>query len=727
MTTYPVAQEPSGGRGPERTAPRILFGIGARGAARLAWSVWGLCLTLLSLGYALSLLDNPNLDGDGPYMTFVFSALTLMFPTVGAFVAARRPENPIGWLFCLAGLSLSGQLFTNSYATYALFTYASELPGVATMAWLSQWIVFPVIMPVGALLFLLFPEGRLLSRWWRIVAWAAVAGGVLLAMGDALRAGRLYIQPSVDNPFGIGGVIGGVPAYRVWDAFSAVGGWLGLGACAISVICLILRFTRTRGQERWQIAWFATAAVTSPAGFLVAFWTQDGTINSIAWTAGILGFLMLPVTAGIAVLRHHLWDMDVIVNRTLVYGTLTAMVVGSYALVVGASGALLQSSVGGGLLIPVVATGLIAVLFTPVRNRLQRSVNRLMYGERDDPYAVLSRLGERLENALAPEVALETVVETVAQALKLPYSAIALKEEERFVTAAGFGPPAGEPIVLPLTHHSEEVGRLMVSPRSSGEAFSSTDLKLLEDLARQAGAAAHAARLTADLRRSRERLVTAREEERRRLRRDLHDGLGPTLGGLTLGLDAARSSLAHDPNTADAVLSELKSRTRDAVTDIRRLVHGLRPPALDDLGLVAAVRQQAARHGPLSSDASGSATRTNGPVFSVGVSQDDNLPLLPAAVEVACYRIAQEAITNVSRHARARNCRVRISPDEHANFLYLEVEDDGVGIPADRCAGVGLSSMRERAGELGGTLSVEAVSTGGTRVLARLPLPEKEE
>jgi len=594
------------------------------------------------------------------------------------------------------------------------------------MAWLSQWIAFPVIMPVGALLFLLFPDGRLLSRWWPVI-WASIAGGVLLAMGDALRPGPLYIQTSVDNPFGIGGVIGGVPAYRVWDTCSAVGGWLGLGSCAVAVGSLMLRLKRARGEKRCQIQWFATAAVISPTGFLVAFWTQDGTINGIAWFAGIFGFQMLPVTAGIAILRHHLWDMDVIVNRTLVYGTLTAMVVGSYALAVGVLSTLFQTSAGGDMLVPVLATGVIAVLFTPVRNRLQRSVNRLMYGERDDPYAVLSRLGERLEAALAPDVALETIVETVAQALKLPYSAIALKEGERFVAAAEFGTADGEPIVLPLTHHSEEVGRLVLSPRSPGEEFSSADLKLLEDLARQAGAAAHAARLTADLQRSRERLVTAREEERRRLRRDLHDGLGPTLGGLTLGLDAARSSLAQDPKTADAVLAELKSQTRDAVTDVRRLVHGLRPPALDDLGLVAAIQQQAARHGTLDYGPVGGTSHANGTVFSVKAVEGDSLSPLPAAVEVACYRIAQEAITNVSRHAGARNCTVRVSPDERGGELQLEVRDDGLGISEDRRAGVGLSSMRERAEELCGMLTVGPVSTGGTRVLARLPLPGKEE
>jgi signal transduction histidine kinase len=224
------------------------------------------------------------------------------------------------------------------------------------------------------------------------------------------------------------------------------------------------------------------------------------------------------------------------------------------------------------------------------------------------------------------------------------------------------------------------------------------------------------------------RLVNAREEERRRLRRDLHDGLGPTLGGLTLGLDAARSVVSGKPS-AEELLVRLKEESQEAVDDVRRLVYGLRPPALDDLGLVVAIRQQAAKHGRIA-DATGagrprSEAGENGPVFSVEASEP--LPPLPAAVEVACYRIAQEAMTNVARHAKASSCRVNLSINEATGVLELEVTEDGVGMPEDRRAGVGMNSMRERAEELGGTLTIEPIPQGGTRVLARLPLPAKEE
>jgi signal transduction histidine kinase len=259
---------------------------------------------------------------------------------------------------------------------------------------------------------------------------------------------------------------------------------------------------------------------------------------------------------------------------------------------------------------------------------------------------------------------------------------------------------------LPLTYGSETVGRLVLGPRSPGETFTTSDLRALEDLARQVGVTAHAVRLTADLQRSRERLVTAREEELRRLRRELHDGIGPQLAALTLKLESARNKLAHNP-AADALLSDLAARARSAVVDVRRSVHALRPPARDELGLVPALRETAAQY-----DQGG---------LRISVEAPEDLPPLPAAVEVAAYHIAQEAMTNVVRHAGANTCVVRLDLDDEAGLLRLQVEDDGRGISTERGTGVGLSSMRERAEELGGTCEIEPVATGGTRVRVELP------
>ncbi|HJQ28990.1 MAG TPA: GAF domain-containing sensor histidine kinase, partial [Rubrobacter sp.] len=434
-----------------------------------------------------------------------------------------------------------------------------------------------------------------------------------------------------------------------------------------------------------------------------------------------LALFIVPVFTGVAILRHHLFDIDVVINRTLVYGALTAAVVSLYVLLIAIFSELFRRGAGDNLVVSLLATGLVAVLFQPLRQRLQRSVNRLMYGERDDPYAALSRLGQRLEATLEPGIVLPNIVETVAGSLKIPYAAIALKDGDGFTTAATYGSPSGEPTILPLVRQDELVGRLILSPRTPNEPFSPADRRLLEDLARQAGAAIHAVMLTADLQRSRERLITAREEERRRLRRDLHDGLGPTLAGLALGLDVARRLTDRESEGVRGLLFRLEEQTKATVADIRRLVYGLRPPALDDLGLVPAIRQQAEAFGFIEIQ---EGEQRNGPepVFSLKAPRE--LPPLPAAVEVATYRIAQEALTNVARHARARTCRVRLTIEERV--LDLVVEDDGVGVPRNRNSGIGLSSMRERAEELGGTCIVEAASTGGTRVLARIPLPAWE-
>ncbi|WP_173380715.1 GAF domain-containing sensor histidine kinase, partial [Nitrolancea hollandica] len=425
---------------------------------------------------------------------------------------------------------------------------------------------------------------------------------------------------------------------------------------------------------------------------------------------GTLTSILLPLTLGVAIFRYRLFAIDMVLNRALVYGALTACVIGLYVLLVDSISSLFR--IGNNTLISLAATALVAVLFQPLRERLQRGVNRIFYGERDDPYAALSRLGQRLEGTLAPDAVLPAIVTTVTETLNVPYAAIILQDGTQ--PAAVSGTPAGTPLRLPLVYQGEPAGELLVAPRAADESFSSADLRLLEDLTRQAGVAVHAVQLYArtvqlatDLQHSRERLITAREEERRRLRRDLHDGLGPQLASLTLKLETARNRLGADP-VADALLTDLTTQTRAAIADIRRLVYALRPPALDELGLVFALRESAAQY----SGDSG---------LHITVEAPAHLPPLPAAVEVAAFRIAQEAMTNVARHAMARSAILSLTLDDTAGALCLELRDDGRGIAPDHGIGVGLASMRERAEELGGTWSIEPVPTGGTRIVARLP------
>jgi signal transduction histidine kinase len=687
--------------------------MSARAAAWLAWSLCVLCVALAAASPMLALLNGRTLGevfmAWGPSIVTI-ATLIVSFSIVGALIASHRPENPIGWIFLAVGFFYGLLTAGEEYAIYALLTNPGSLPLGAEASWLMQWIWAPGLGLILVFLPLLFPNGRPPSRRWRWVAWL---GGLSISLISVLASIVLWPDrgPALVRPEGAAEE-GTSHALFVVVEFIAFPMMLlaGMGA----VISLFVRFGRARGDERQQIKWFASAAaltlVCIPV-FEVLQIAGSGLPEAIAALASLLVVPSIPVATGIAILRHHLYDIDLLINRTLVYGALSVIVVGLYVLVVGALSALLQvqGQAQGSLFASLLATGLVAVLFAPLRDRLQRAVNRLMYGHRDDPYEVLSGLGERLETTLAPNAVLPTIVESVARALKLPYAAIALKRgaEGESVKVAEYGKKgAGEPVVVPLGYQQETVGGLILSPRSPGESFSNSDLRLLGDLARQVGVAAHAVRLATELQRSRERLVTAREEERKRLRRDLHDGVGPQLAALTLKLETARNLLSHDPKTA-ALMAELSERARATVSDVRRSVHALRPPALDELGLVPALREGAAQYGQSS--------------LRVSVEAPESLPPLPAAVEVAAYRIAQEAMTNVIRHAGTSSCSVRIALDEETDVLHLEVEDDGRGLGEDHKAGVGTHSMRERAEELGGRCTIEALTLRGTLVSARLP------
>jgi signal transduction histidine kinase len=578
---------------------------------------------------------------------------------------------------------------------------------------------------------LLFPDGTLPSRRWRIVVWTAVLGAVLTALYAAFYPQDVGTSTYVQNPFGWVGIIGGgLTTYDFLFASALIGETLSLTSILAAICSLALRLHRARGDERQQLKWFLYAAVPAALCFSLSWleftvvdFTQlvfgtplipldDNLLDNILY-GGVFALLVVPLFTYIAIVRYRLYDIDVVINRTLVYGALTSCVVGIYVLAVVALGALFQTQ--GNLVVSLLATGVVAVLFQPLRSRLQRSVNRLMYGERDDPYAVISRLGRRLEATLAPDAVLSTIVKTIREALKLPYTAIALpRNGEGFevVATSGEQSPADR-LVLPLSYGGESVGELLLAPRAPGEGFSAADRRLLDDLAHQAGVAVHGVRVMADLQRSRERLVLAREEERRRLRRDLHDELAPTLAALGLSAATVGELIPTDPKDAAFANEKLQAAIRATVGEIRRLVYDLRPPALDELGLIEAIRERASHYG------------VGDEGFRATVEAPDELPPLPAAVEVAAYRIVQEALMNVSRHARASSCTVRLAcTDSSSRELTIEVTDDGVGLPERPEGGVGLHSMRERAAELGGECEIVRSWPSGTRVFARLPSRE---
>lgn len=424
----------------------------------------------------------------------------------------------------------------------------------------------------------------------------------------------------------------------------------------------------------------------------------------------ILPLLSLPVAfgLGIAVVFYGLFDIRVAIQRTVVWGGLTALIIGVYVLVVGTLSTIFQAH--GSDVIALIATGVVAVIFHAVRVRLHAWVSHLLYGERDAPYHVVVRITQEIETT-APNELLSKFAQTVGQALKLPYSAIELCHDGQYQLEAAWGTPSMERVEFPMRLRGEPFGRFVVAPRSRGEALTAGDYELLKGLIHQAEMMIELARLNAELQSSREKLVLTREEERRRVRRDLHDGLGPALASLTLQIDAARNLLPRDPAEAEALLVSLKEQVKSALADVRRLVNGLRPPALDQLGLLGAVREQARQFG-------------QDGTLTIELDAPDCLPPLSAALEVAAYRIITEALTNVARHAEAKLCVIRLT---FSDALVIDVRDDGKGLPTTPRPGVGLRSMAERAAELGGTCSIEHLPEGGTLVRASLPYTPMEQ
>lgn len=484
----------------------------------------------------------------------------------------------------------------------------------------------------------------------------------------------------------------------------------------VAIIVSTIHTLRTNHDPivRAQLGWMILGLVLSVGLTLVWFqlrvWLPASSLIPVLDAIAPVSDIAFPLCIAVAILRYRLFDIDIIINRALVYGTFTALVIGLYVFVVGYLGAVFRTETNLG--ISLAATGVVAVLFQPQRAWLQRGVNRLMYGQRDEPVAVLSQLGTRLETTLTPDAILPGLVETVAETLKLPYAAVALQVGDELKVQAESGQASGPLETFPLIYQGQPIGQLWVAPRAPGEAFNPADRLLLTNMARQAGAVAHAVQLTAALQQSRQQLVTAREEERRRLRRDLHDGLGPQLASQTLTLNAIGKLLERNPAKAKELLAHLQAQSQAAIQDIRRLVYELRPPALDELGLVAALREGVRQYEQT--------------VGCVEITTTPNpLPALPAAVEVAAYRIAQEAITNVVRHTQAKQCHVAITAQDH--HLNLTIADDGPGFPADFHFGVGLNSMRERAEELGGQVRFENQTERGARVQVWLPLPGGEE
>ncbi|MEO8541922.1 MAG: sensor histidine kinase [bacterium] len=530
---------------------------------------------------------------------------------------------------------------------------------------------------------------------------------------DSLAASAAFVL-TIWGP--LNGVVSEAAGVGPWwariSALAAWGAWFWLIARSV-------RLYRTRPPllQRQQIRWLLYGA-TIGLGLILIVAVSIGsalTLSAESIDRHMTGHLLLviggaafPIGLGAAWLRPTVPDPDTLIRRTLVYGALAAIMVGlTVCLVLAPS--LLYYELGPVYFLGVVAAW--AVISLPLQQFLQREINRLLYGQRDEPIAVLNSLGDRLELG-SPETMLATIVETVATTLKLPM--VTIQEAGSNEVLASIGRSELEPVSLAIVHQSEEVGRLIVSPRARDEPLHERDHEILRLIARQAAPTVRAVLLTQDLRRSRQQILTGREEERRRIRQDLHDGLGPSLAAIAMQADTARAILDENPAGAREILAAVTEQAEEVVQEVRRLVYDLRPPALDELGLTGAIARLA-RQGASST-------------LRIEVNGPEALPSLDAAVEVAAYRIVAEALTNVVRHANARTCEVRVATTTMAGRgeLHLTVDDDGRGIDPAATVGIGLHSMRDRASEVGGSATVAPRPEGGTRVFVTLPLREPD-
>ena len=678
--------------------PPVRHGAPSRTRPVLAVALFALALAGCLTAVVVALVAGLSFSAAVNAYTVTDGAMALAFPVSGVLLAWHRPGNPIGWLFLAAGLGMASTAVSGPLLALGAQRGWSQgvlraLDTVGAYGW--PWTI-ALFLPLALIL---FPDGRLPGRRWRWLIWATLADTLpfLASLGSpnpqtiGHRRVGIYLAPPHFHQLGL-----------VWALANVL--WAVIFAGAIA--SLAVRYRRGSDTERRQLLWLLLV------GLVLVPWV--GVIWGIFNSGPILGLLalsLIPVAVTVAILRHQLLDIRVVVSRALLYGLLTAAAIGAYAGLVALLDLMVRSRVSFG--VAVVASIIVAFCFNPARVWLQRLIDRALYGDRRDPVRAVSRVGERLAGTGAAGAGLSGVLEALCDSLRLPFAAVHFSSGE--IAAHGTAPELRH--AIGLSYDGATVGELVVGLRSGQYRLSPPDVAVLQLLAGPLAVAAHATALSDALQESRSGIVAAREEERRRLRRDLHDGLGPVLTGIAFKADAARHTLKDADAAAGPardLLAGLRADTTAAIADIRQLVYGLRPPALDDLGLVGSLREQSARL----------ALRPDGGGVAVSLDAPASLPALPAAVEVAAYRIVIEAMTNAVRHSGASRIEVTLALTGGAG-LSIEVRDDGTGPPAGWQPGVGVTSMRERAAELGGSCRFGPGPDGGGEVIARLPVPDR--
>jgi signal transduction histidine kinase len=692
-----------------------------RGARRLAWSAFLVYMLILVASLVLDVGASRTTGksaGSGADIVFIF--ITAAFPVTAVLILSRQPRNRIGWI--LMAIGLAWVIGPESLGDFLISR--GDLAGGAVAIAISAPSWVPPLLLMGTSLLLRFPDGQLLSPRWKKVEWVALAAMVVVMLGITFSPGDLADSgyPNLRNPLGIRALKPLLDAALVFI-------FLIPATTIASAVSLVKRFRRSAGTERLQLKWLAFAAAAVAGVYLLAIsvslpyaWIGPGTPPWVAFiqTVSFISFVFIPIAIGFAVLKYRLYDIDVVINKALVYGAMAAFITAVYVAIVVGIGHAVGSDRNIGL--SILATALVAVGFQPIRERVQRLANRLVYGKRATPYEVLSEFSGGMSHTVATEDLLPGMARTVAEAVGAARADVWLRVGSELVREASWPQPdggakstaavEGDPnevavpdgdAAVPVRHQGELLGVIGVR-KSAGEAVTPADTKLLEDLASQAGLVLRNVRLIEELRTSRQRLVTAQDQERRRLERDLHDGAQQRLVAISLALRLARALIEPEK---DAPLAERLDQASEelgrALAELREFARGIHPAILTERGVVPALRSLAERS-----------------TVPTTVDVEVNGERFPAAVEATVYFVASEALANVGKYARATAVGIRVSAGD--GHLTLEVADNGIG-GADPSRGSGLRGLSDRVAAVDGTLELDSAPGEGTRLMVRIPVP----
>jgi signal transduction histidine kinase len=692
--------------------------------AALALAIFALTLALTAAAFGLLLVDPiPVATEDRPWFIAQF-CFAVGYGSFGVFLASRRSGNPIGWLFQAVALASALLVFADEYSIRGLVVAPGSLPlavEVDVILPSLAAVVWPAFIP---LLLTLYPTGRPASRRWWSAVWASVALALLygpsffLLPGTLTAAVRQSVSLHVSNPIGI--PFGSDVNYLVQSPALLI-------PFALALLAVADRWRRSRGDERQQLNWLAAVCLLL-ALVLVPYAALQSGISIPLWVTWIFGSLLLlgfafgiPGAMAVAILRYRLYEIDIVLNRALVYGALAAFITSVYVGIVVGIGTLIGSGGRPNLALSIAATAVVALAFQPVREWTERIANRLVYGQRATPYEVLAQFSHRVAGAYANDEVLPRLARVLGEGTGAASATVWIRSDSRRVDAATW--PAGVRPVPPeaadraaaVRHQGEELGELAVMKRP-GEPVTPVEEKLLADLAAQAGQVLRNVRLTADLqarleeistqaadlRESRQRIVAAQDAERRRLERNIHDGAQQHLVALAVKLRLTAVQARRDAERARPSITDLRRQTRDALETLGALAAGLYPPVLLERGIAAALSAQT--------------TLTTVPVEVIDHVTRRYLEDLEAAVYFCC----QEAIQNAVKHAQASRITVRL--DDREGTLRFSVSDDGTGFdPSTASRGAGMQNMSDRIAAAGGSSEVDSTPGGGTTVRGAVP------